>query len=88
MESLIGFGYTEISRASGFGATVEHAFSFSVSYSADQFTLEYQSLGTSSSQDRISVDTRVVPEPGSAVLLALGLLGALQCVPRQSRAVA
>lgn len=74
LASLMDFSYTELSRASGFGATVEHAFGFSVPYSADQFVLAYESLSSSSSQDRISIDTQVVPEPSAVLLGTVGLL--------------
>lgn len=59
IRSLRDFGYAELSRTPGMGATVEHAFTFTLPATESAYTITYQPQGTSCSQSIISVDTFV-----------------------------
>jgi hypothetical protein len=59
IQSLRNFSYTELSRTPSMGATVEHAFTFTLPTTESLYTITYQPQGTSCSQSLISVDTFV-----------------------------
>jgi hypothetical protein len=57
IQGLRDFSYTELSRTASMGATVEHAFTFTLPTTATAYQITYQPLGTSCSQSLISIDT-------------------------------